>query len=77
MNTFLENYDYPKEKMRLLRLGAHVPQQQASIPPELNENKEYFMFFGAIEKYKIAASKKFAKGPAKRIIILCHGIFVL
>ena len=52
MNTFLENYDYPKEKMRLLRLGAHVPQQQASIPPELNENKEYFMFFGAIEKYK-------------------------
>lgn len=72
MNTFLENYDYPKEKMQLLRLGAHVPQQQASIPPELNENKEYFMFFGAIEKYKnvkgLLAAYKLYHGRRKLVI---------
>ena len=72
MNIFTGLYKGYESKVQLLRLGAHVPQQQSTIPPELGEEKDYFLFFGAIEKYKnvggLLKAYKLYKGARKLVI---------
>lgn len=50
---FQEHYPKLSNKVDLLRLGAHVPDVDSEMPPELmGFNKSYFLFFGRIDKYK-------------------------
>lgn len=51
--VFVKKYPNTSSKVKVLKLGAHVPNVQLKCPPELNDyNKSYFLFFGRIDKYK-------------------------
>lgn len=45
---------YPEcaDKLKVLLLGAHIPEIEGIMPEELKSSDDYFMFFGTIEKYK-------------------------
>lgn len=50
---FQEYYPSLSYKVDLLRLGAHVPDVNSEMPPELTDfTKSYYLFFGRIDKYK-------------------------
>lgn len=50
--VFLNNNQSYMAKTQLLLLGAHLSQYTEAVPDELLDNMDYFLFFGAIEKYK-------------------------
>lgn len=39
-------------KLRMIRLGAHVPEAEVSCPPEFGGLDDFHLFFGRIDKYK-------------------------
>lgn len=51
-STFICNYPHLANKTEVLLLGAHVPQTTPAVPSELENQSDYFMFFGTIERYK-------------------------
>jgi glycosyltransferase involved in cell wall biosynthesis len=53
IRNFNKRYLKYARKVRMLRLGAHVPSIEHSIcPKEINADSNYYLFFGRIEKYK-------------------------
>lgn len=68
-------------KISVLRLGATAPNCSAAIPPELNNKfrEDYFLFFGAIEKYKNveglvrAFSSLLKEHPTAKLVIAGRG----
>lgn len=49
---FLQLHNFDLHKIRVLPLGAHLPNANESIPKELLEIRNFTLFFGRIDKYK-------------------------
>ena len=50
---FLNQYPSSENKVRLLKLGAHVPKvREDKRPIEIKKEQKFFLFFGRIDKYK-------------------------
>lgn len=49
---FRDKYQHLKDKLGVIKLGAHVPKTTKQRPPEMIEGEEFFLFFGRMDKYK-------------------------
>lgn len=72
---------YPRYADRAVEftLGAHIPEAQPALPPELMEHQgKYFLFFGRIDKYKgianlLKAYQQAGKGRGLPLVIAGKG----
>ena len=53
-NTFKINQPKYANKLLVMNLGAHLPKDKESMPPEAETlmKKQFYLFFGRIDKYK-------------------------
>lgn len=50
--TYCNIYPSHKNKVYMLPLGPHMPDCSPECPSEINGLKDYYLFFGRIDKYK-------------------------
>lgn len=75
---FRDKYQHLKDKLDVIKLGAHVPNAKRQRPPEINENENYFLFFGRMDKYKgiihlLNAFSKIADTTNMKLVIAGRG----
>lgn len=51
-SVYCKLYPYQKNKVYMLPLGPHMPEGDVICPSEIENQSDYFMFFGRIDKYK-------------------------
>lgn len=79
LKEFTIKYRKFKEKLFVIKLGAHVPNTVSQKPPELIGNEKFVLFFGRIDKYKgiirlLNAYEKSSSNVSAKLVIAGRGV---